>query len=88
MIASILQASGKNIGLYTSPHLIRFNERIRINGYPIPDKKIINFMKKQQQLKFLIKQMEKLMDLPVLLELAGLLPVSVLVLNQNIKILK
>ena len=46
MIASILQASGKNIGLYTSPHLIRFNERIRINGYPIPDKKIINFMKK------------------------------------------
>jgi dihydrofolate synthase/folylpolyglutamate synthase len=46
MIASILQASGQNVGLYTSPHLIRFNERIRINGYPIPDKKIIRFMKK------------------------------------------
>lgn len=46
MIASILHASGKNVGLYTSPHLIRFNERIRVNGYPIPDKKIIKFMKK------------------------------------------
>ena len=46
MIASILHASGKDIGLYTSPHLIRFNERIRINGYPIPDKQIITFMKK------------------------------------------
>ena len=46
MIASILHASGKNVGLYTSPHLIRFNERIRINGYPISDKQIIRFMKK------------------------------------------
>ncbi len=46
MIASILHASGKDVGLYTSPHLIRFNERIRINGYPISDKQIINFMKK------------------------------------------
>ena len=46
MIASILHASGKNVGLYTSPHLIRFNERIRINGNPIPDKAIIRFMKK------------------------------------------
>ena len=46
MIASILHATGKNVGLYTSPHLIRFNERIRVNGYPIPDKKIITFMKK------------------------------------------
>ena len=46
MIAKILYASGRNVGLYTSPHLIRFNERIRVNGYPIPDKKIITFMKK------------------------------------------
>jgi len=46
MVASILHASGKNVGLYTSPHLIRFNERIRINGNPIPDKEIIRFMKK------------------------------------------
>jgi dihydrofolate synthase / folylpolyglutamate synthase len=36
-LASILQASGLRTGLYTSPHLVRINERIRINGEPIPD---------------------------------------------------
>src|SRR5215471_2163162 len=34
-LASILQASGLKTGLYTSPHLDRINERIRINGEPI-----------------------------------------------------
>lgn len=37
MIASILTEAGYNVGLYTSPHIRRFNERIRINGVPIPD---------------------------------------------------
>jgi dihydrofolate synthase / folylpolyglutamate synthase len=36
-LASILQASGLKTGLYTSPHLIRINERIRLNGEPIGD---------------------------------------------------
>ncbi|MGA7906487.1 MAG: folylpolyglutamate synthase/dihydrofolate synthase family protein [Candidatus Sulfotelmatobacter sp.] len=36
-LASILRASGLKTGLYTSPHLIRINERIRINGEPIRD---------------------------------------------------
>jgi dihydrofolate synthase/folylpolyglutamate synthase len=36
-LASILQASGLKTGLYTSPHLIRINERICLNGEPIPD---------------------------------------------------
>src|ERR1700720_2768288 len=36
-LASILQASGLKTGLYTSPHLIRINERIRINGDSISD---------------------------------------------------
>src|SRR6185312_4089524 len=36
-LASILQASGVRTGLYTSPHLIRINERIRINGETISD---------------------------------------------------
>ncbi len=36
-IASILQAAGQKVGLYTSPHLVRFNERMRINGVPIGD---------------------------------------------------
>jgi len=36
-LASILEASGLKTGLYTSPHLLRINERIRINGVEIPD---------------------------------------------------
>ena len=36
-LASILQASGLKTGLYTSPHLLRINERIRVNGSPIAD---------------------------------------------------
>ena len=36
-LASILQASGLRTGLYTSPHLVRINERIRINGEEIAD---------------------------------------------------
>ena len=36
-LASILQASGLCTGLYTSPHLLRINERIRISGEQIPD---------------------------------------------------
>src|ERR1700730_3525668 len=36
-LASILQASGLKTGLYTSPHLIRINERIRLDGEPIND---------------------------------------------------
>ena len=36
-LASILQASGLRTGLYTSPHLIKINERIRLNGAPISD---------------------------------------------------
>src|ERR1700734_2671972 len=36
-LASILQASGLKTGVYTSPHLIRINERIRLNGAPIDD---------------------------------------------------
>src|SRR5450755_4874708 len=36
-LASILQASGLKTGLYTSPHLLRINERIRIDGIQIRD---------------------------------------------------
>ena len=36
-LSSILRAAGYNVGLYTSPHLVRINERIRINGAPIDD---------------------------------------------------
>ena len=36
-LASILQAAGLRTGLYTSPHLVRINERIQLNGAAIPD---------------------------------------------------
>src|SRR5580698_9840848 len=36
-LASILGAAGYRTGLYTSPHLIRVNERIQVYGVPIPD---------------------------------------------------
>lgn len=41
---SILRSAGLKVGLYTSPHLVRFNERIRVDGIPIPDEKIAEFM--------------------------------------------
>jgi dihydrofolate synthase / folylpolyglutamate synthase len=41
MIAAMLSAAGYKVGLYTSPHLVRFNERIRINGTAISDSDLI-----------------------------------------------
>jgi dihydrofolate synthase/folylpolyglutamate synthase len=43
MLAAILQKAGYKTGLYTSPHLHDFRERIRINGDMIPEKKVIAF---------------------------------------------
>ncbi|MFM8455931.1 MAG: bifunctional folylpolyglutamate synthase/dihydrofolate synthase, partial [Ignavibacteria bacterium] len=37
LLAGILQSAGYRVGLYTSPHLRQFNERIRINGEMISD---------------------------------------------------
>ncbi len=48
-IASILQEYGFNVGLYTSPHLVKFNERIRINGKEIPDEYIIMFLENNKK---------------------------------------
>ena len=45
IIYSILIANGYKVGLYTSPHLISFNERIRVDGVTITDEEIISFMK-------------------------------------------
>ncbi|MBN1299683.1 MAG: bifunctional folylpolyglutamate synthase/dihydrofolate synthase [Melioribacteraceae bacterium] len=43
-MASMLQEAGFKTGLYTSPHFVSFNERIRINGIMIPDEYICEFM--------------------------------------------
>jgi dihydrofolate synthase/folylpolyglutamate synthase len=44
LIASALQAQGYKTGLFTSPHLVDFRERIRINGQMIPQQKVIDFV--------------------------------------------
>lgn len=41
MLTSILRESGFSVGLYTSPHLVRFNERINIDGEPIEDEEVV-----------------------------------------------
>jgi len=43
-IASILQETGFKVGLYTSPHFVKFNERIRLNGKMIDDGYITEFV--------------------------------------------
>ncbi|MDI6765324.1 MAG: folylpolyglutamate synthase/dihydrofolate synthase family protein [Bacteroidota bacterium] len=45
MIASILTASGYRTGLYTSPHLVNFTERIRIDGKKIPENILVGYTK-------------------------------------------
>ena len=47
-IAAILQEAGYRVGLYTSPHLVDFRERIRINGRPIPEEYVIRFVEKER----------------------------------------
>ena len=44
MLASILQEAGYKVGLYTSPHLVDFRERIRINGEMIPEDDVVQFI--------------------------------------------
>jgi dihydrofolate synthase/folylpolyglutamate synthase len=46
MIASILHEAGYKTGLYTSPHLKDFRERIKVNGIMIPEKEVVNFVTK------------------------------------------
>jgi dihydrofolate synthase / folylpolyglutamate synthase len=49
MLASILQEKGLKTGLYTSPHLKDFRERIRVNGKMIPKRKVVEFVKKYRK---------------------------------------
>lgn len=49
MLAAALQKAGYKTGLYTSPHLLDFRERIKVNGKMIPKKKVSDFVKKHCQ---------------------------------------
>ena len=48
-LASILQACGMRVGLYTSPHLVDFRERIRINGELISEQYVMDFVEQERQ---------------------------------------
>lgn len=47
-LAAILQSAGYRVGLYTSPHLVDFRERIRINGVPVSQEFVIDFVEKHR----------------------------------------
>ena len=47
-LAAILQSAGYKTGLYTSPHLVDFRERIRINGTPISKKYVVDFVEQER----------------------------------------
>lgn len=49
-LASILQEAGYKVGLYTSPHLVDFRERIRINGEMIPQQSVVDFVEANSRL--------------------------------------
>jgi len=42
MLAAILKSAGHRVGLYTSPHLVSFRERIRVDGEPIPEDNVVD----------------------------------------------
>lgn len=47
-IAAILQAAGYRVGLYTSPHLVDFRERIRVNGECISERYVVDFVEEER----------------------------------------
>ena len=48
MLASVLQEAGYKVGLYTSPHLKDFRERIKVNGEMIPKRAVTSFIRKHK----------------------------------------
>ena len=50
MLAAVLQSSGYKVGLYTSPHLVDFRERIRVNGEMIHQQYVVDFVEKHKSL--------------------------------------
>ncbi len=55
MLAAVLQEAGYNTGLYTSPHLKAFTERVRVNGIELPQQYLIDFV---EQYKPLFEQVQ------------------------------
>ena len=56
MLASILKASGKKTGLYTSPHLVKFNERIRVNNRAISNTQLARLITECEKISSIVSQ--------------------------------
>lgn len=63
MLASVLQEAGYKVGLYTSPHLVDFRERIKIGGIPIPEQLVVSFIKQHKD--YLIEQQLSFFEMTV-----------------------
>lgn len=50
MLAAVLQSAGYKTGLYTSPHLLDFRERIKVNGQMIPKQEVLYFVEHHQEI--------------------------------------
>jgi len=49
MLASVLQSAGYRVGLFTSPHLKDFRERVKVNGEPISEEEVVHFVVKHKE---------------------------------------
>lgn len=47
-LAAVLQSAGLRVGLYTSPHLLDFRERIRVQGQMIPQERVVDFVERER----------------------------------------
>lgn len=63
MLASIFQEAGYKVGLYTSPHLKDYRERIKINGKEIPEEKVVHFI--SENMEFLEKNQLSFFEMSV-----------------------
>ena len=67
-LASILRAGGHRTGLYTSPHLLRINERIQLDGRPIPDEAFASAYERVNSVARLLVEGGQLPQLPSFFE--------------------
>lgn len=54
-LASIMMAAGYKVGLYTSPHLFDFRERVRVDGKPVSESAVIEFVERYRSLRLGVK---------------------------------
>lgn len=47
-LAAVLQSAGYRVGLYTSPHLVDFRERIRVDGIPMEEDFVVRFVERER----------------------------------------